>query len=104
MVANSLNIGVLNLEGAVVGASPDVVHLEEERVVVDILLAAVDTAEGSNLLPCVVGEEVTGNDVEVLRKEVIRALEVGHKTAGRQYKMLGPRRKGVLLTDQSDQA
>lgn len=77
VVADGLNIWVMNLEGAVMWTDP-VVHRKEEGVMIGILLLAVDVHEAGHLHTVRSGKDIRCFEVEVLGIEVVGPLEVAY--------------------------
>lgn len=83
-MTNGLDVGVVDLKGAVVWANTlGGVLGEEERVMVNPLLLAINMHECSDLGSRRNSKDVCCLQVEVLRVEVVRLLKVADKSVRR---------------------
>lgn len=83
VVANRLDVGVVDFKRAVVHALALGVLAEKERVVVDPLLAAVDVRKARHVDALGVVQNVGGDEVKVGGEKFKRAVKVAHEAGVR---------------------
>lgn len=76
IVSDSLDIRIMNFEGAMMRSSLLHVHREEESVVINPFFFPVDVHEGRDCHAVRSGQEIGGFQVEVFGVEVVCPLEV----------------------------